>query len=133
MSIVDVSNGHQEPEGRMPGAFELKQTNNGQFMFNLKAGNGEIILTSQSYETKAAAEEGIASVRASAPLDARYERRKATDGEHYFVLKAANEQVIGRSELYVSASAVENGVASVQRNAPDAGVKDITPGLAGAH
>ena len=117
----------------MPGAFELKQTNDGQFMFNLKAGNGEIILTSQSYETKAAADEGIASVRASAPLDARYERRKATDGEHYFVLKAANGQVIGRSELYASASAVENGVASVQRHAPDAGVKDITAGLAGAH
>ena len=95
----------------MPGAFELKQTNNGQFMFNLKAGNGEIILTSQTYKTKAAAEGGIAAVRANAPLDARYERRKATDGEHYFVLKAENDQVIGRSELYASASAVENGVA----------------------
>src|SRR5712692_9156640 len=114
-------------------AFALEQSNDGQFMSNLKAGKGEIILTIQSYETKAAADEGSASVRASAPLDARYERRKATDGEHYFVLKAANEQVIGRSELYVSASAVENGVASVQRNAPDAGVKDITVGLAGAH
>lgn len=117
----------------MPGAFELKQTNNGQFMFNLKAGNGEIILTSQAYKTKAGAEEGIAAVRANAPLDARYERRKATDGEYYFVLKAENDQVIGRSELYASASAVENGVASVQRNAPDAATRDLSAGLAGAH
>ena len=116
----------------MAGAFELRQTNNGQFMFNLKAANGEIILTSQSYETKANAEDGIASVRASAPIDGRFERRKATDGEHYFVLKSANEQVIGRSELYVSASAVENGVASVQRNAPGADTRDLTLGLAGA-
>jgi len=117
----------------MPGAFELKQTNNGQFMFNLKAGNGEIILTSQTYRTKASAEEGIAAIRANAPSDARYERRKATDGEYYFVLRAENDRVIGRSELYASASAVENGVASVQRNAPDARTKDLTAGLAGAH
>jgi uncharacterized protein YegP (UPF0339 family) len=117
----------------MAAAFELRQTNNGQFMFNLKAVNGEIILTSQSYTTKASAEEGIESVRTSAPIDARFERRKATDGQHYFVLKAANDQVVGRSELYVSASAVENGVASVQRNAPEAHIKDLTLGLAGAH
>ena len=116
----------------MAGAFELKQTNNGQFMFTLKAANGETILTSQAYTTKTSAEEGIASVRTSAPTDARFERRKASDGEHYFVLKAANDQVIGRSELYVSASAVENGVASVQRHAPDADTRDLTLGLAGA-
>ena len=116
----------------MAGVFELKQTNNGQFMFTLKGENGEIVLTSQAYKTKANAEDGIASVRTNAPIDARFERRKATDSEHYFVLKGANDQVIGRSELYVSASAVENGVASVQRNAPDAQTRDLTLGLAGA-
>ena len=116
----------------MPAAFEIKHTHNGQFMFNLKAGNGEIILTSQTYTTKAAAEEGIAAVRTNAPIDARYEHRTANPGEPYFVLKAATGHVLGRSELYTSEAALENGMASVQRNAPDAATRDLTVDLAGA-
>ena len=58
----------------MAGTFELKQAKNGQYMFNLKAGNGEIILTSEMYKAKAGAENGITSVRTNAPIDARYER-----------------------------------------------------------
>jgi uncharacterized protein YegP (UPF0339 family) len=115
----------------MSGVFELKQTNNGQFMFNLRAGNGEIILTSPLYRTKEYAEAAIASVRANAPLDAHYEHRAANPGEPYFVLKAAGGEVLGRSELYASAQAVENGIASVQRHAPDARTRDLA-GLAGA-
>jgi uncharacterized protein len=50
----------------MAGKFVIKKTSDGQYRFNLKAGNGEIIATSESYTTKAAAENGIASVRANA-------------------------------------------------------------------
>lgn len=117
----------------MPGVFELKQTNNGQFMVNLRAGSGEIILTSPLYRTKIHAEEAIGSTRANAPLDARYERRTANPGEPYFVLKTATGEVLGRSELYSSEQAMENGIASVQRNAPDARTRDLSAGLAGAH
>ena len=117
----------------MPGAFEIKQTHNGQFMFNLKAANGEIILTSHTYPTKADAEAGIATVRTSAPIDTHYEHRTANPGEPYFVLKAATGHVLGRSELYTSEAALENGMASVQRNAPDAAIRDLTADLAGAH
>ena len=116
----------------MPGTFELKQAKNGQYMFNLKAGNGEIILTSEMYKAKAGAENGVTSVRTNAPIDARYERLKATNGQPYFVLKAANSEVIGRSEQYSSDAAMENGIASVTRNAPDAIFRDLTA-LAGAH
>jgi uncharacterized protein len=64
-------------------------------MFNLKAGNGERILTSERYKTKASAETGIASVKANAPDNARYDRRTSASAQPYFVLKAKNGEIIG--------------------------------------
>ncbi len=112
----------------MAGKFDLKKSANGQFHFNLKAGNGEVILSSESYSTKAGAEGGIQSVKVNAPLNERYERRTSAKQEPYFVLKAANNEVIGRSEMYSSASGMENGIESVKRNAPDAATNDLTGG-----
>ncbi|GIW24721.1 YegP family protein [Meiothermus sp.] len=110
----------------MAGKFVLSTTANGQYMFNLKAGNGETILTSESYQSKDGALNGIDSVRKNAALDERYERRTASNGAFYFVLKAANHQEIGRSEMYSSQAAMENGIASVKRNAPEAPLDDQT-------
>jgi uncharacterized protein YegP (UPF0339 family) len=110
----------------MAGIFELKKTEAGKFHFNLKAGNGEVILTSEHYEAKASAENGIDSVRRNAPDDARFERKTSKAGEPYFVLTATNGQVIGVSEMYTSAAGMENGIASVKRHAPDAKLKDLT-------
>lgn len=115
----------------MAGTFELKGTESHEFMFNLKAANGEVILTSQRYKAKSSAEEGIASVRANAEKDERFERRTSVADEPYFVLKAANGQVIGTSEMYSSAAALEKGIASVQTNAPGAKLNDNT-GAAGS-
>ena len=95
-------------------------------MFNLKAGNNEVILTSQMYESKASAETGIASVKENASLDERYERKTGSDGKRYFVLRAANKEVIGKSEMYASHAAMEKGVASVKKNAANAAIDDIT-------
>jgi hypothetical protein len=110
----------------MAAKFEIKTTATGKFHFNLKAGNGEVILSSEVYESKSAAENGIASVKTNAALDAQFERKASVKNEPYFVLKAANQQIIGRSEMYSSASACENGIASVKRNASAAGVVDLT-------
>ena len=110
----------------MAAKFDLKKSENGKFMFNLKAGNGEVILTSEMYEAKASAENGIASVRKNATSDALFERRKSKSEQPYFVLKAANHEVIGRSEMYSSESAMENGIDSVRKNAPDARIDDLT-------
>jgi len=110
----------------MAGKFELKKAKDGQFMFNLKAGNGQVILTSELYKTKASAENGIESVRKNADRDVAFETRTNSKGEPYFILKATNGQEIGRSEYYSGNSAMENGIASVKKNAPDAGVDDIT-------
>lgn len=95
-------------------------------MFNLKAGNHEVILTSERYTTKAAAENGIASVKANGSNDAHFHRKTAKDQSPYFVLVAKNGQTIGKSEMYSSTSAVENGIASVKKNAPIAAITDLT-------
>ena len=110
----------------MAGTFELKPASGGQFMFNLKAANGQVILTSETYTTKANAQKGIESVRVNAPSNARYERRKSVRNEPYFDLKAANGEKLGRSEMYSSDAAMEGGIASVKANAPAAVVKDLT-------
>jgi len=110
----------------MAGYFELKNAAGGKFSFNLKAGNHEVILTSETYNSKGGAEDGIASVKKNAPDDKRYERKVAKDNSPYFVLTAANGQTIGKSEMYSSASAMEGGIASVKANAPTATTKDLT-------
>ncbi len=110
----------------MAGKFVLTTTKDGQYMFNLKAANGQVILTSERYQTRDSALSGIDSVRKNALLDERYERRTASNGEPYFVLKAANHQEIGRSEMYSSEAAMENGIASVKKNAPEATLDDQT-------
>ena len=107
------------------GKFEVKTTSSGKTMFNLKAGNGQVILTSEQYNSKSACENGIESVRTNSQNDARFERKTAKDGSPYFNLKASNGQVIGKSEMYTSTSAMENGIASVKKNAPDASVEEV--------
>ena len=111
---------------QMAAHYELKKTTNGQYMFNLKAGNGEIILTSETYKAKDSALNGIESVKKNAADDAQYEKKIATSGAPYFVLKAKNHEVIGKSETYSSSSACDNGIESVKKNGPAATTNDIT-------
>lgn len=108
----------------MPGKFEIKTGKSGKFRFNLKASNGQVILTSEAYDSRKGAEGGIASVKKNAGNDARFERKTAKDGSPYFVLKAANGEPIGKSEMYKTKRSMENGIASVGKNAPDAAVVD---------
>ena len=110
----------------MAGKFVMAKTKNGYLVVNLKAGNGEVILTSELYAAKASAQNGIAAIRQNAQDDAQFERRSSKADEPYFVLKAANGEALGRSEMYSSAAAMENGIASVKKNAPDAAFADDT-------
>jgi len=87
-----------------------------QFRFVLKAGNHETILTSELYTSKAGAQNGIASVKTNSNTDARYERKTSKNDKPYFVLKAANGEVIGTSEMYESTSAAEKGILSCMAN-----------------
>lgn len=110
----------------MAAKFDLKKSPSGKYMFNLKAGNNQIILTSELYDSKAAAQNGIASVKKNAADDKRYERKASKKGEPFFVLKAANGEAIGKSEMYTGNSGMESGIASVKKNGPVAEVKDNT-------
>ncbi len=108
----------------MAGWFELSKSSDGQFRFVLKAGNAETILTSELYKTRAAAENGIASVQANCALDERYERNTSTNDKPYFNLKAANHQIIGSSQMYASEASRDNGISSVKNNGTSTTIKD---------
>ncbi|MEC5172957.1 YegP family protein [Chryseobacterium nepalense] len=108
------------------GKFIISQRTNIEYQFNLKAGNGEIILTSEGYVQKASCQKGIESVKVNSQDDSKYDRRVAVNGKDYFVLKARNGEIIGKSPLYSSKSGMENGIASVKFNAPTAAIVDET-------
>ncbi len=104
--------------------FQSEKTN--KYYFRLKAKNGEIILQSEAYESMQSAENGVQSVMTNARDEKNFEERSSKDGQCYFVLKAANGSIIGKSELYKSKSGMQNGIKSVQENAKDEKVKDLT-------
>ncbi|MFN9473722.1 YegP family protein [Acidovorax sp.] len=108
----------------MASKFELKKSRNDKFVFNLLASNGQVILTSELYESRASALNGIESVRKNAADDGRYGRLCAKDGSPYFTLKAGNGQVIGQSQRYSGEKAREAGIESVKAHAPGAVADD---------
>jgi uncharacterized protein YegP (UPF0339 family) len=110
----------------MPAQFIIKKSVNNQFYFNLTAENNETILTSEMYVSKSGAEEGIEAVKHNSPRDDRYSRLTSNDGKHYFTLKAANNEVIGKSETYNSEEAMEGGIRAVKRTGAFSKVTDQT-------
>jgi uncharacterized protein len=97
-------------------SYQISPTSNDKFMFNLKAENHQVILTSQVYEQKQSALAGIASVQVNGPYSKNFEHKLSAAGEPYFVLKAQNGEIIGTSQMYSSQAAAEAGIASVQIN-----------------
>jgi uncharacterized protein len=108
----------------MAGKFVVTKRDNGKYHFNLKAGNGEIILSSQMYTTKSGAMNGVDSVKTNGVVEARFDKRSSSKDQPYFVLKAGNGEIIGTSEMYTSTSGRDNGIASVMKNSADAKVDD---------
>ncbi|HEU0227059.1 MAG TPA: YegP family protein [Arachidicoccus soli] len=100
--------------------FVISKRSNGEFQFNLQAGNGQVILTSEGYKTMASCNNGIESVKKNAPDDSKFEKKTASNGKFYFNLKATNGQIIGTSQMYAAESGRDNGIASVKTNAPTA-------------
>ena len=119
------------------GKFVVKATKTG-FVFNLKAGNGEVIATSEVYTTEAACMKGVESVRKNAAeakledqtvaevaavTNPKFELYTDKTGEFRFRLKARNGEIIAVSEGYKAKASCLNGIDSVRRNAPDAAVE----------
>ena len=116
------------------GKFAIRTVASG-IKFDLKATNGQVILTSEVYKSKASCLKGIASVAKNAPIAAvedqtvegfavqanpKFEIYQDKAGEYRFRLKARNGQIIGTSEGYVAKGSCENGVESVKKNAEGA-------------
>ena len=106
--------------------FEITKRKNGEFQYNLKVTNGEIILTSEGYAAKASCQKGIASVKKNSADDLRFEKKVSKNGKPFFNLKAKNGQIIGTSEMYESENARDKGIVSVKKNAPNAKIVDLT-------
>ncbi|MBQ4578247.1 MAG: YegP family protein [Clostridia bacterium] len=118
------------------GKFVMRKTNTG-VKFDLKAGNGEVIATSEVYAAEASCKNGIESVRKNAPIAAvedqtvegyavqkhpKFEIYTDKAGEFRFRLKATNGQIIAVSEGYKAMASCQNGIESVKKNAVDAPV-----------
>ena len=117
------------------GKFVIKETKTG-IKFNLKAGNGEVIATSEVYTTEAACRKGIESVRnnCASPIEdqtvepievqkhPKYEVYQDKAGEFRFRLKARNGEIIAVGEGYKAKASCLNGNESIRRNAPDAAI-----------
>ena len=118
------------------GKFVVRNTNTG-VKFDLKAGNGQVIATSEVYNSLAACKNGVESVKKNAPVAAvedqtvegyateknpKFEIYQDKADEYRFRLKAGNGQVIAVSEGYTTLANCKNGVESVKKNAPDADV-----------
>lgn len=110
----------------MAGYYELKKAKNGEYFFNLLAGNGQGILKSEMYSSKSAALNGIASVQSNCGEAGQFECKTSNNGKAYFVLKAKNHQVIGQSQMYESESGCDNGMESVKTNGVSTQIKDLT-------
>ncbi|MFV8343688.1 YegP family protein [Flavobacterium sp. XS2P39] len=108
------------------GKFVITTRTNGEFQFNLKATNGQIILASEGYAAKAGCLNGIESVKTNSQDDTKFDKKTSTNGKPYFNLKASNGQIIGNSEMYESTAARDNGIESVKTNAPSALTDDQT-------
>ena len=104
------------------GKFVVTVRKDGDFQFNLLATNGQVILTSQGYASKASCLNGIESVKKNAQNEAQFDKKVAKNGKPYFNLMATNGQVIGASQMYASERTMKAGIASVQKNAPEAPV-----------
>ncbi|HNP35287.1 MAG TPA: YegP family protein [Woeseiaceae bacterium] len=110
----------------MAGKFEIYKDKAGEFRFRLKAANGQNVLGSQGYASKASCLNGIESVKKNSQNKASFESSKSESGKFTFNLKSSNGQVIGVSQTYDSESGCTNGMKSVADSAPAATTDDQT-------
>ena len=110
----------------MAGKFELYKDKSGSFRFRLKAANGQAILASEGYKSKASCNNGIASVQKNCGNPDLFVKKQTASGKFRFNLMATNGQVIGTSQNYASESGCNNGMKSVANSAPGATVDDQT-------
>jgi uncharacterized protein YegP (UPF0339 family) len=119
---LQVEETNDPRDGISAGIFVIDRTTKGQYYFNYRAPNGEPVLKSEMYVTRASAEKGVVSVKNNSLLDDRYERKIDKSGAEFFILKAGNHEIIGISETYSNEAALESAIELIKRYAPSAPV-----------
>jgi uncharacterized protein YegP (UPF0339 family) len=107
------------------GKFEVYKDKAGKFRYRLKAGNGQIILTGEAYNTKDACLQGVDSVKKNSQKETAFEVYEDKKAGFRFRLKAANGEIIGQGESYNARSGCMNGIESVKKNAGDAKIIEL--------
>jgi hypothetical protein len=100
----------------MTGYFQLIEGDDGSFMFTLRAGNHETVLTSRVFWSRQAAMDGVALLRTQSQRPDSFVRHSDADGRQWFEVPDAAHATLGRSEPYASRSGLAAGIASVKRN-----------------
>lgn len=100
----------------MTGYFQLIEGDDGAFMFTLRAGNHETVLTSRVFWSRQSAMDGVALLRIQSQRPECYVRHTDADGRQWFEVLDAAQHTLGRSEPYASRSGLAAGMASVKRN-----------------
>ena len=111
IELEEITNEHHHI-----GKYAVSKAKNGEFYFNLKAANGQIILTSSFYKSVEACNEAIEFTRANCSVDERFERKTSSNNKHFFRFTSTDSHAIGKSEMYESVASMEKGIASVKRN-----------------
>ena len=106
--------------------YQIFKGNNDKFYFRLYARNGQQIISSQGYASKASCQNGIESVRKNCGNTDAYEKKVAKNGKHFFNLIAANKQIIASSQMYASSQTLKGGIEAVMRVGADSDVEDTT-------
>lgn len=109
----------------MAGKFEVYKDKGGKFRYRLKAGNGQIIMTGEAYNSKDACLSGIESIRKNSQKETAFEVYEDKKGGFRFRMKAGNGEIIGQGESYTAKSGCMNGIASIKKNAPDAKIVEV--------
>ncbi|MEJ2504043.1 MAG: YegP family protein [Gemmatimonadota bacterium] len=110
----------------MAGKFEIYKDKAGEFRFRLKSSNGQVVLASEGYRSKASAQNGIRSVKENAGDSDRFQKNTTPGGQFTFAMTAKNRQVIGQSQNYKSEASRDKGIEAVARAATDAETVDTT-------
>jgi uncharacterized protein YegP (UPF0339 family) len=110
----------------MAGTFEIFTDKSGEYRFRLKASNGQVVLSSEGYKSKSAAQNGAESVQKNCEDTSAFIPIITEGGKFRFNMQAKNNQVIGSSQNYESESARDGGIAAVARAAKQAKIVDLT-------
>jgi uncharacterized protein len=115
--LVEDENSSIIRKPQIMGKFITLTGSDGRYYFILVASNGQIILSSEGFTTDYERDSSIHAIHAKMILSSSFEKKMSSDGKYYFILRAADGEIIGHSELYGSAAGRDNGIEAVINNA----------------